>query len=765
VSSNIKSGSTGYFLGIYDNESLNVTKSGTSTDDGVSYLISATANADIRTHNIPVTASVTGINGTDTASNIGNISARVVETYGTLFSSHSSCAIASGMSYCSNPSSDVTSLTWKVNNPILPGGTAVTRTNPTGIVPHTTESPAGTTIAIVNYGTNIFTLKNNDLSLDTVTVTGFCVSGTTWDSANNKCVPTSVATIEAYDTKDGDTSVDYGGTALIAWSSGNATSCIAVGPDGWAKTQATSGTFTTNSLTTTGTHTYSIYCTGTGGISSTVSASVSVGGAPTGTITCSPTSATISGGSSTGTTSVAWKVTNPITSASTAVTRTNPNGTVSGTSATSGTVSATVNYGANNFYLYHNGSEFASCSTTATCASGYAWDSTSSVCEATNAPTVTLTASTNPIIPGNSTTLTWSSSNATSCSAFWTTSTATSGTAVVSPTSDTTYLITCTGSYGSGSASKTINVSSGNISVSSNTCTIPSGDSTCDVTVSWSTSNLTSASTAVTKNNPSGTNVSSSTSGNQNMAVNYGSTSFYLYHGGALLDSDTTDSSGGTVASCASGSTWSGSVCVPDVYEDSSSGDSTMTGSLTVPSCSISAGNESCNVTISWNTSNLVSTSTSAITSDYPSANTEVATGNSGTKSIAIPYGSRYFYLYNNEIELASDSGSATCVSGTYWDGDVCKTVTYSPTASITATPNSIVSGESSTLSWSSSHADSCVGTNFSTGGATSGTVAVSPTATTTYSVVCTGNNEQASGQATVTVTVSGGKSPAYKED
>jgi hypothetical protein len=54
--------------------------------------------------------------------------------------------------------------------------------------------------------------------------------------------------------------------------------------------------------------------------------------------------------------------------------------------------------------------------------------------------------------------------------------------------------------------------------------------------------------------------------------------------------------------------------------------------------------------------------------------------------------------------------------------------------------PSSIQTGNSASLAWSSQYATSCTGTNFSTGGATSGNVSVSPTQTTTYSVTCTGN-------------------------
>ena len=59
--------------------------------------------------------------------------------------------------------------------------------------------------------------------------------------------------------------------------------------------------------------------------------------------------------------------------------------------------------------------------------------------------------------------------------------------------------------------------------------------------------------------------------------------------------------------------------------------------------------------------------------------------------------------------------------------------------ATISLSSSSVASGASVTVTWSSTNATSCTGTNFSTGSATSGSVVVNPTATTTYTVSCTG--------------------------
>jgi hypothetical protein len=73
------------------------------------------------------------------------------------------------------------------------------------------------------------------------------------------------------------------------------------------------------------------------------------------------------------------------------------------------------------------------------------------------------------------------------------------------------------------------------------------------------------------------------------------------------------------------------------------------------------------------------------------------------------------------------------------------------PTVSLTASPTSITSGGSSTLSWSSTNATSCTGSGFTASG-TSGTVSVSPTATQTYSITCTGTGGSVNASVTVNV-------------
>mgnify|MGYP001302229771 CR=1 FL=1 len=78
----------------------------------------------------------------------------------------------------------------------------------------------------------------------------------------------------------------------------------------------------------------------------------------------------------------------------------------------------------------------------------------------TPTPTVTITSSASEVILGESATITWSSTNATSCAASnsWTSSTATSGTGqvTISNVGDNTFSMTCSGAGGERSASVTI---------------------------------------------------------------------------------------------------------------------------------------------------------------------------------------------------------------------------------------------------------------------------------------------------------------------
>lgn len=92
--------------------------------------------------------------------------------------------------------------------------------------------------------------------------------------------------------------------------------------------------------------------------------------------------------------------------------------------------------------------------------------------EQVSVPTISITASPSSISASQSSTLTWSSTNATSCSASggWSGSVQPSGGATVSPTATVAYTLACTGTGGIGSDSATIAVTGGVIPTDNSDC-------------------------------------------------------------------------------------------------------------------------------------------------------------------------------------------------------------------------------------------------------------------------------------------------------
>jgi hypothetical protein len=113
------------------------------------------------------------------------------------------------------------------------------------------------------------------------------------------------------------------------------------------------------------------------------------------------------------------------------------------------------------------------------------------------APTVMISANPASITVGNSATLMWSSTNATSCtgSNAWNAAELTSGTQVVQPATAGTYVytLTCTGDGGTGNASATLTVKAApvapTVTISVNPSSITVGSS---ATLMWSSTNATS---------------------------------------------------------------------------------------------------------------------------------------------------------------------------------------------------------------------------------------------------------------------------------
>ena len=89
-----------------------------------------------------------------------------------------------------------------------------------------------------------------------------------------------------------------------------------------------------------------------------------------------------------------------------------------------------------------------------------------------------------------------------------------------------------------------------------------------------------------------------------------------------------------------------------------------------------------------------------------------------------------------------------------------CANLSPLPTVALAASPAVVGQGQSSMLTWRSSNADGCSSASFATGGAISGSAAIVPAATTTYSVTCSGSGGSAAAQTVVSLQTKSVESP-----
>lgn len=231
-------------------------------------------------------------------------------------------------------------------------------------------------------------------------------------------------------------SVSYLANAVLTWSSTNATSCSASGA--WSGSKPTSGSATLTALTATAS--YTLNCSGDGGDSSTVlTIMVQAPLAPVLTFDASPATVAYNASST-----LTWSAANIVSC--TASDAWSGSKTSSG-SQTLGALTSTATY-------------------TLTCsgAGGSIAKSVTVTVGAPPAPTVTLSANPASVAYNGSTTVTWSSTAAISCtgSGAWSGAKAVSGSATLTAlTSTATYTLSCSGAGGSVSQSVVITVISG----------------------------------------------------------------------------------------------------------------------------------------------------------------------------------------------------------------------------------------------------------------------------------------------------------------
>ena len=160
---------------------------------------------------------------------------------------------------------------------------------------------------------------------------------------------------------------------------------------------------------------------------------------------------------------------------------------------------------------------------------------------------------------------------------------------------------------------------------------------------------------------------------------------------------------------------------------------SAPTATLTASANAVASGGST---TLNWSSTNATSCTASGAWSG-----TLATSGSQGTGTLT-----------------AAKTYSLSCTGAGGTSSTVSATVNITPTATLSASPTTVASGGTSTLTWSSTNATACTASNGWSGTrATSGSQATTAlTATTTYSLVCTGAGGSSS-SATATVTVASG--------
>jgi hypothetical protein len=510
-----------------------------------------------------------------------------------------------------------------------------------------------------------------------------------------------------------------------------------------------------------------------------------VGAKMSGTLSANPTSCIIAKNLSNCSTTLTWSTTNP--EGTSAVTSSYPQANTTVGSGNSGNKAGVlVPHGGRTFYLYNNSKSLVPTSPNgegvtvgATCETGTVWDGDS--CEApgpntcangaTNFPNCTSCPANYSMVngtcsPNNTNPCANGATNPPTCTSCASQFSMVNGTCT--PNSNTcsngaTNYPACTNCatgyemIAGKCTEKNIPVMSGDISAPSE-CFIGLGEESCEVTLVWDTINPEALSAVTSPYPEAGTVIERANAGRKTLAIKHFASpqNFYLYNNSKLLDQTSVE------AECVDGTVWDISLrkCVSD-------GQNRMTGVLTPESdfCYIPLSGDSCQINFTWMTLNpeAVSSVTSNVTDrGNPSPNNVLATGNNGgPRAFVIPYGSRDFFLYNNGKLLdqtISESIRAICSPETAWDPVRNKCASTTPTPqnpslpggpggggnpgiNIEATPETIFTGDPSTLRWTSIY-PSCTGTNFSTGGASSGEVVVKPNTTTTYTITCGGQTK-----------------------
>ena len=390
-------------------------------------------------------------------------------------------------------------------------------------------------------------------------------------------------------------------------------------------------------------------------------------------------------------------------------------------------------------------------------------------------PTVTLTASPSSVISGQSSTLTWSSTNATSCTASgaggWSGTKETNGSqSTGAMLTSLTFTLTCTGAGGSATQSTTVTVqTTGTESLAASLVDSvsdkagganvfgPGSGPYTNLDWHWGMNLILASQKTV-----SAIEVRTISTGELWATAISGYYPVVVYKDGVKLN----NAYGQTMGPFSAGShtfdlygqiyytTWNAATLTVRFTDGTSltvsipkeTTPQLPTVTLTASPTSVSSGGVS---TLTWSSTNATSCTASG--------------GWSGTKAINGSQSTGALSQNTTFTLTCTGAGGSATQSAT-----VTVATTLAPTVTISANPSSVQSAQASTLSWSSTNADSCNASATPANSSWSGTKGVSGTQSTgalstntTFTLTCTGAGGTATQSTTVTVQTTGTESLA----
>ena len=498
------------------------------------------------------------------------------------------------------------------------------------------------------------------------------------------------------------TTINRGQPVTLSWTTSNATSAE-LDPGNISVTPVASGS---KSLSPTSTTTYTLTATGSGSRTATCTVTVTVNPKPgNATIVASPNPCKIQPGQSSCTTKLSWSATGTtgLLVEVSHLTRAFASSGATGSQSAPWIQAAPANSYVFSLYDYMDRVKGAILNSVTV--TGMRIEVPDPTCD-------TFTATPDLIDLGGSSTLSWTTSNATSVSINQGIgSVAVDGSESVSPSSKTTYTLTATGS-GSRTdiCTVTVKVRPRIDSFSADRTTINRGQ---PVTLSWTTSNATSA-----ELDPGNISVTPVASGSKSLSPT--STTTYT------LTASNDDASVSKTVKVTVKPTPPGTI------------------SASPNPCQIQPEQSSCTTTLKWSATGTTGllVEVSHLTRAFASSG---ATGSQSAPWIqAAPANSYVFSLYDYMDR----------VQGAFLRS---VTVTGNPPPQIdsfTADPSSITRGQNSTLSWETSNADSVNLSGHPLVTSADGTQAVVPWTTTSYTLTAISGSARVSETETVTVTL-----------